>query len=109
SESLKEPTDLETDTYSQTSVLLRKAWQRRVSLRLVSLKLSNIYESRFWSGLALDASAPQHAAQQRLVDVVDQLRAKFGRGVVLRGHDFTLRNPIGHSEGKTSRISKVSG
>src|SRR5207302_984168 len=39
SESLKEPTDLETEIYSTTSILLRKAWQRRVSLRLVSLKL----------------------------------------------------------------------
>src|SRR5216684_4181670 len=93
SESLKEPTDTETDIYSKTSALLRKAWQRRVSLRLVSVKLSNIYDGRFWSGLALDASARQHDAQQRLVDVVDQLRTKFGRGVVLRGHDFTLRNP----------------
>jgi len=42
SESLKEPTDLETDIYSQTTELQRKAWQRRVSLHLVSVKLSNI-------------------------------------------------------------------
>src|SRR3989449_874465 len=91
SESLKEPTDTETDIYSKTSALLRKAWQRRVSLRLVSLKLSNIYEGRFWSGLPLDASARQHDGQQRLADIVDQLRQKFGHTVVLRGHDFTLR------------------
>ena len=90
SESLEEPTDLETDIYSRTSALLRKAWQRRVSLRLVSLKLSNIYEGRFWSGLVLDVSARQHDAQQRLADVVDALRQKFGRGVLLRGHDFIL-------------------
>jgi DNA polymerase III alpha subunit/nucleotidyltransferase/DNA polymerase involved in DNA repair len=91
SESLAEPTDLETDTYAKTSTLLHKAWKRRVSLRLVSLKLSNVYEGRLWSGLALDVSARQHDAQQRLSDVVDALRQKFGRGVVLRGHDFVLR------------------
>ena len=91
SESLAEPTDLETEIYSLTSALLRRAWNRRVSLRLVSLKLSNVYEGRFLSGLALDVSARRHDAQQRLSDVVDDLRRKYGRTVLLRGHDFILR------------------
>src|SRR5882724_6088350 len=104
SESLKEPTDMETDIYSKTSALLRKAWQRRVSLRLVSLKLSNIYEGRFWSGLALDASARQHDGQQRLADIVDQLRQKFGHTFVLRGHDFTLRMKQGRGEEPDNRV-----
>ena len=56
SESLREPTDIETEIYSTTSALLRKAWQRRVSLRLVSLKLSNVYDSRFRSVLGLDVA-----------------------------------------------------
>jgi nucleotidyltransferase/DNA polymerase involved in DNA repair len=43
SESLLEPTDLETDVYGLLHTLLRKAWKRRVSLRLVSLKLSNVF------------------------------------------------------------------
>jgi len=83
-ESLPEPTDLETELYSKTAMLLRKAWKRRVSLRLVSLKLSNIYDGRFCAGLALDVSARRHDAQQRLADVVDALRQKFGRGSLLR-------------------------
>ena len=91
SESLDEPTDLETDIYAEISRLLRKAWKRRVSLRLVSLKLSNLYDGRFRGLLALDVAARQHDAQQRLADVVDALREKYGRGVVLRGHDFVLR------------------
>ena len=45
--SLDEPTDLETEIYAEISRLLRKAWKRRVSLRLVSLKLSNLYEGAF--------------------------------------------------------------
>jgi len=40
SESLIEPTDLETDVYGRLHNMLRAAWKRRVSLRLVSLKLS---------------------------------------------------------------------
>ena len=46
-ESLREPTDLETDTYGRLRGLLREAWQRRVSLRMVSLKLSNVYDGVF--------------------------------------------------------------
>lgn len=51
SESLPEPTDLETDVYGLLHNLLRRAWKRRVSLRLVSLKLSNLYDTRLVSEL----------------------------------------------------------
>src|SRR5262249_52100351 len=91
SESLAEPTELETEIYSKISALLRKAWRRRVSLRLVSLKLSNVYDSSFTNSLALDISDQHRAAQQRLADTVDELRQKFGRTVLYRGHDFILR------------------
>jgi DNA-directed DNA polymerase III PolC len=90
-ESLNEPTDLETEVYSTVSKLLRKSWRRRVSLRLVSLRLSNLYDGRFRSALALDIPSRQHDAQQRLADVVDELRHKFGRAAIFRGHDFILR------------------
>jgi DNA polymerase III alpha subunit/nucleotidyltransferase/DNA polymerase involved in DNA repair len=107
-ESLPEPTDLESDIYSLTSKLLRKAWQRRVSLRLVSLKLSNLYDTRFHGALGLDAGACGHEARQRLADVVDQLRQKFGRGVVLRGHDFTLRTrPGGHEPSPPGMLNET--
>src|SRR6266853_2868867 len=95
SESLVEPTELETETYSKISVLLRKAWRRRVSLRLVSLKLSSVYNGCFPPRLALDASAQHHAAEQRLAKTVDELRHKFGRDAVFRGHDFILRRKNG--------------
>ncbi len=71
SESLNEPTDLETDIYSLTSSLLRRAWQRRVSLRMVSVKVSNVYEGCFWGGLRLDTSSVRHEAEQRLARVVE--------------------------------------
>src|SRR5262249_54779762 len=83
--SLAQPTDVETETYGSLTMLLRKAWKRRVSLRLVSLKLSNVYDGRFFSGLALETSARRHDAEQRLADIVDELRQKYGRGVLLRG------------------------
>lgn len=92
SESLPEPTDLETDLYGIISSLLRKAWQRRVSLRLVALRLSNVYSGSCFSGLALDRAALRQAAQRRLAQGVDALRQKYGRTVLLRGHDFVLRD-----------------
>src|SRR5262245_27780538 len=91
SESLLEPTDLETDVYGRLHAMLRAAWKRRVSLRLVSLKLSNVYDGRFRSELPLDVSAQRQEAQARLAGVIDELRRARGVSVLLRGHDFQLR------------------
>jgi DNA-directed DNA polymerase III PolC len=90
-ESLAEPTDVETDIYGKLPRLLDKAWTRRVSLRLVSLKLSNLYDRRFSNALEMDSSARQQRSQQLAAGVVDELRLKFGRRAILRGHDFLLR------------------
>ena len=92
SESLREPTDLETDVYGRLGTLLRAAWRRRVSLRLVSLKLSNVYDGRFRSELALDAPAQRHDVRARLAGVIDELRRTRGPLIVMRGHDLVLRD-----------------
>lgn len=92
SESLAEPTDLETDLYGRLHTMLRNAWKRRVSLRLVSLKLSNLYEGVFRQELALDREAQNSEARRRLARAVDELGRERGRRVILRGHDFVLRD-----------------
>jgi DNA-directed DNA polymerase III PolC len=91
-ESLREPTDLESDVYGRLRGLLREAWQRRVSLRMVSLKLSNVYDGMFRSELALGTDARNHEARERLAVVLDELRRNKGWSVILRGHDFRLRD-----------------
>lgn len=91
-ESLVEPTDLETDVYGRLHAMLRAAWKRRVSLRLVSLKLSNVYDGRFRSELPLAVSAQRQDAQARLAVVIDELRRSRGQSVILRGHDLRLRD-----------------
>ena len=93
SESLTEPSDLETDVYGRLHSMLRAAWKRRVSLRLVSLKLSNVYDGRFRSELPLGASGQRQEARARLAVVIDELRRAHGQSVILRGHDFRLRHP----------------
>lgn len=91
SESLAEPTDLESDVYARLRPLLRAAWKRRVSLRMVSLKFSNVYAGILRAALPLDREAQQHDARRRLAAVVDELRRRRGAHVVMRGHDLALR------------------
>jgi len=91
-ESLREPTDLETDIYGRLRGLLREAWQRRVSLRMVSLKLSNVYDGVFRSELDFETNGRNHAARERLAATLDGLRRNKGWSVVLRGHDLRLRD-----------------
>ena len=77
--------------YGRLRTMLRAAWKRRVSLRLVSLKLSNVYDGRFRSELPLELPAQRQEAQARLAVVIDELRRTHGHSVILRGHDFRLR------------------
>src|SRR6185369_10905952 len=90
-ESLSEPTDLETDVYGRLRGLLREAWHRRVSLRMASLKLSNVYNGTFRGELSLAPGARNHAACERLALAVDELRRRRGWSKILRGHDLRLR------------------
>jgi len=92
SESLLEPTDLETDIYGRLRPMLRAAWKRRISLRLVSLKLSNVYGPRFASELPLTVGMQRQGAQSRLATTIDHLRQTRGQSVILRGHDLRLRD-----------------
>ena len=91
SESLTEPTDLETDLYSRLRPMLRQAWKRRVSLRLVSLKLSNLYAGHRQGELFLGDRPDANPARRNLARTVDALRREHGESVVLRSHDLRLR------------------
>jgi nucleotidyltransferase/DNA polymerase involved in DNA repair len=91
SESLEEPTDLETDCYSVLSRLLKKAWQRRVSLRLVSVKLSGVYGVIFQCGLPLLNAGFDSAQRQRLSPILDRIKGRYGNSAIMRGHDLFLQ------------------
>ena len=108
-ESLPEPTDLETDLYGKLHTLLGKAWRRRVSLRMVSLKLSNVYDGLFRAELSLDGAVRQQEARRKLAAAVDELRQKNGPDVLLRGHDFVLRgvNPAAPAAAPRATLNVV--
>lgn len=96
--SLDEPTDLETATYSLIATLLKKAWERRVSLRLVSLRLSHLYKGAFFTDLPLIPPTQNSATLRRAVMAVDEIRSRHGGGAILRGHDLRLRNSPGEAQ-----------
>ncbi len=92
SESLAEPSDLETDIYPRLRPLLDQAWKRREGLRLVGLRLSNLHENLRQEELGLFGTAASSTAQRALARVVDDLRRNFGHDAIMRGHDLTLRD-----------------
>lgn len=91
SESLPEPTDLEDEVYPLLARLLRRAWERRVSLRLVSVKFSGIYSGFLQEQLPWPENGPARGERRRLAGVVDDLRRQFGPHAIMRGHDLLLR------------------
>lgn len=101
-ESFPEPTDLESDVYPALDRLLRKAWERRVTVRLVAVKFSQLYAG--WRQEILDfrprgavpaapglVEAPR-CARRALARAVDAVRAELGHEAILRGHDLFLRS-----------------
>ena len=90
SESLEEPTDLETDVYGVIDRLVRRAWDRRVSLRLVGLKLSRVYDGGGWrqTGLDLPGTGYDKETRRVLARVMDEAKIRYGSGAVVRGHQL---------------------
>ncbi len=88
SASLDEPTDLEHDLYPLLSALLKKAWERRVSLRLIGLRFTKIYESGFSAVLPLEVADVKRERLHTLSLVIDELRGS--QRSIMRGHDLWL-------------------
>jgi len=105
SRSLEEPTDIETDIYSIIAGLVTKAWERRVSLRLVSLKLSNIYSGVFRQELALTTATNTYQQKKGLAEAVDELRARYGTNAVMRGPELWLKRREGKPRNDLDRAA----
>jgi len=91
SESLNEPTDLAEDIYGRLRIMLRAAWKRRVSLRLISLKLTNFYRGIRQPELLFDPNQTTYDTRRKLADAVDKIHDERGRYAVVRGHDLWLK------------------
>ncbi len=87
--SLKEGTDLEHPFYPWVEPLLRKAWSRRLPLRLVSVRFSGVEES----GTQLDLFAETDEKRRRLAAVLDRLNEGGRQAVVTHGHQVASPKP----------------
>jgi DNA-directed DNA polymerase III PolC len=105
SRSLDEPTDIETDLYCGIASLVSKAWERRVSIRLVSLKLSHVYSGVFRHELALTTATNTYQQKKGLVEAIDLLRSRFGKNAVMRGHDLWLKKQDGKPRSDLDRAT----
>ncbi len=88
SASLDEPTDLEHDVYPLLTSLLNRAWERRVSIRLIGLRFTKIYEAGFSAVLPLEVSDVKRERLHTLALVIDDLRTS--QRSIMRGHDLWL-------------------
>ena len=83
--SLPEPTDVEQTVYPLLSKLLGRLWDRRVRIRMVQVKLSNIY-----SGFRqLDLFGVKQK-QRDLAMTCQTIREKYGSRALMRVHDWEL-------------------
>ncbi|MBX7210193.1 MAG: DNA polymerase III subunit alpha [Verrucomicrobiaceae bacterium] len=89
SATLEEPTALEGDVYPLLSGLLKRAWERRVSVRLIGLRFTKVYEASLLSWLPLEPADMARSQWQKLACVVDALRHE--RLSIMRGHDLWLK------------------
>jgi DNA-directed DNA polymerase III PolC len=116
SSSLDEPTDLEHDIYPMLQVMLKKAWERRVSVRLVGLRFTKVYEGGFSHVLHLDESDVKRERLHMLAVVIDDLRR--GNRSIMRGHDLwlarhkqaprqTLPTPEAVTEPRAAQVNRV--
>lgn len=101
SASLDEPTDLENDIYPLLGPLLKRAWERRVSVRLVGLRFSKIYEAGFLGRLPLEQPDITRDRLHVISHVVDTLRRQ--QFSIMRGHDLWLSQQRGRPREKLPR------
>lgn len=81
SQSLNEPSDLESDFLSLLPPLLNRAWQRRVRIRLLALKLDNLYQTQEQTTLWPD----HNTRRRRLARVMDQINHQYGPHTLRHG------------------------
>lgn len=86
SESLAEPTDLETDTYDVIDRLLARAWSRNLALRLVGLTFSQVHESGELAQEELGLADSNRKSKRILALAMDEINKRFGQASLVRAH-----------------------
>jgi nucleotidyltransferase/DNA polymerase involved in DNA repair len=88
SNSLEEPSDLAEDFYPMVCGLLDKAWDRRVRLRLLRVKLSSLYKGQAMPDLF---NKERDTRLRTLQSTIAQVKKRFGPQALMRSHDWLLQ------------------
>lgn len=83
SATLREPTDLDAEVAAAARALLGKAWTRRLKLRLVGIRLSDL--SGGGRQAALPLGAPDRDRRGRMYAAMDRIRDRYGDGAIAGG------------------------
>jgi nucleotidyltransferase/DNA polymerase involved in DNA repair len=89
---LAEPASLEACIFPVLPGLLETAWQRRVRLRMLSLRATRIYRPSPQLSL-FDPPSPRKDHDVQLAATLDALRRRFGAAAILRGDALREKKP----------------
>ena len=83
SESLAEPSSLAEDFYPLVERLLHRAWDGRAPVRLVAVRLSNVYDGVIAGDLFTREEKGKRLALQK---TMHDLQRRYGDNAIMRGH-----------------------
>ncbi|MDD5556769.1 MAG: DNA polymerase IV [bacterium] len=82
SATLAEPTDIDREVLAAAAALLGKTWTRRLKIRLVGVRLSNLTGGDWQPRLI---AGPDRARLKRLYAGLDRIREQYGGGAIRAG------------------------
>lgn len=88
---LRESTDLDAEVFGAAVALLAKAWTRRVKVRLVGVRLSNLVGGGRQSALSLGGGDRERL--RRLYAAMDRIQARHGDRAIAGGTALLLNGP----------------
>ena len=89
---LENPTDVTEEIFSQIKNLLRECWQCQ-PLRLIGVALTDLTSDDFRQ-MSLFENTENHEKQKKVDGVVDDIRKRFGNGMIVRGSTMKTADKV---------------
>lgn len=89
---LENPTDVTEEIFAQIKNLLRECWQCQ-PLRLIGVALTDLTSDDFRQ-MSLFENAENHEKQKKVDGVVDDIRKRFGNGMIVRGSTMKTADKV---------------
>lgn len=89
---LENPTDVTEEIYAQVRELLYESWKCQ-PLRLIGVSLTDLTSDDFRQ-LSLFENTENHEKQKKIDGVVDDIRRRFGNGMVVRGSTMNTASQV---------------